>query len=1198
LFASIRIATCLSLALLVLSGCGRMRAPDWGSSSGRGADTGGGSSARSSNFKSIQTTEGRSCAITLNGALYCWGDNSSGQIREPFEWAPEPVTNDPSDRPVDPIVILPGPPAPSDSGQKRHILSLTSQSELSHVCYILGWGDNPLARSGDVHCIGYTGGGLLRFGSIEANGKIPAPLGVRFREVKTAEKITCALSNLNQLYCVGTSADAFTSPNTLPAAPIQLSPIGLPPGRTSVLDFAIGSDHICAILDDNGVYCWGSNLNLQLGVSNPPTGAISLAQFSAGSVSKITIPPTSINTFTQVYASGVQTCAIGTDEAIYCWGTTSNQMPTRISPPGFRVKSASLGKDHYCMVYDTVTPSVTGKISCTGTRFEFGQLGIGNKTSPNLTLNPVVNHLGAELTNFTQVSAGQNFTCAVNSANQLWCWGRNDPQFYEMDYGTPNASGYDLAHLARTTNVNRVVAANDFQCVTRTDNLLKCIGYNLLGPSPSPVPAISPVPTISQTIIGPHFFGESPGTPAPTPFLPEVRPLASNGKMTCVSTYESGGGLYCWGTFYDPSHPDVPVEIKSVNPIPIPGLEDGVSNVALGDGHACAIRTGALYCWGNNSSGQVDGNPTRPIIAAPTLLFRNGVSAVATGAAHTCAVVLKNLLCWGRNLEGQVGSDRLVEVISSPLKILDDVTAVAAGRYHTCALVNFTVRCWGFNDSGQLGIGSPPSTLPTVTPTLVGTDPDYDIFEIVAGTKHTCIKAVHKTSADTALFCWGDNSVGQQGASAFSHPRFEAPYRPTGNKLSDTSPIAAFGNITCYSIEHPTVTGQEQLYCMGENSNAQLGNGYPLREPRVDHGAKLVRTFSSSAIVYPAPGEDHVCFSEASVFCLGSNQLGQLGNGNLQSAAVTSPTLLFSNGVTEVVMGSEYTCAIQNRILNCWGYYRNGALLSISPSPDDYIPFSSRAVLPQVDHIAGNDEAMCAQTTHASGPRVVCWGDNTENLLGSSSINSPLNFLNAQLVANLAVDRLIMGTRAACYLASGQLTCWGSNKTEVIGSSNTFGGGPVNPTLLSPTDVIDATVSYTGICYRTLAGNLSCTGGGAAGALSTEVNSLSLTSVTHLSGTNHPGEEGSTLCATTSDGKIYCGGDDPRLLLNPLRANFKHPFGLYHPDAFKLSVSKTHACGELEGVLKCWGTDRSGELGRGTVSELEDFTPAPVSLSP
>lgn len=189
------------------------------------------------------------------------------------------------------------------------------------------------------------------------------------------------------------------------------------------------------------------------------------------------------------------------------------------------------------------------------------------------------------------------------------------------------------------------------------------------------------------------------------------------------------GGVWCWGDNVGGQLGNNS-QANSSTPVPVPGLTSGVTAITAGGYHTCAIVNGGAWCWGDNESGQLGANtssscltssgagtfPCSPV-PVPVSGLTSDVTAIAAGTQHTCAVVRGAVWCWGDNASGELGTASIpgpqsfaaVPVQASGLN--SGASALAAGNRppgfgHTCAVVNGGLWCWGLNAYGELGNNS------------------------------------------------------------------------------------------------------------------------------------------------------------------------------------------------------------------------------------------------------------------------------------------------------------------------------------------------------------------------------------------------------------------------------------------------------------------------------------------------------------
>jgi alpha-tubulin suppressor-like RCC1 family protein len=277
------------------------------------------------------------------------------------------------------------------------------------------------------------------------------------------------------------------------------------------------------------------------------------------------------------------------------------------------------------------------------------------------------------------------------------------------------------------------------------------------------------------------------------------------------------GGVRCWGdnTFGqlgNGASVTMPPPPSNV-PVAVMNLSSGATRVSVGHSHACAIvANGAVRCWGKGDVGQL-GNGLRNQSSVPVAVMGlTGATVISAGLDHTCAVVNGAARCWGGNAYGELGnnSNMASDVPVTPMGLTTGVTAIAAGDNHTCAIVSGGARCWGKNGDGQLGNMMGGTLVESTTPQqVVGLT--ANVTSISVGYGFSC--AVHSGVAK----CWGDNFNGELGN--MMGPGFESNVPVNVSNLTMPASVASGSSHTC---ARRTNGG---LRCWGTGSAGELGDG-------------------------------------------------------------------------------------------------------------------------------------------------------------------------------------------------------------------------------------------------------------------------------------------------------------------------------------------------------------------------------------
>lgn len=237
----------------------------------------------------VSAGDTRTCALIRDGSMWCWGNRASTPFRQ--------------------------------SGVNNATALAAGNS---HLCALI--------VDGTVRCWGNNYSGQLGDGT--TNWRIdPVPV-TGLRNVVTlaaAGSHTCAATTDGLAYCWGSNdagqlgnGDSSRGKSLLPQAVI---------GLTGVTQLAAGINHVCALLSNSTVRCWGGNAYGELGA------AIPFEFFQPMPFPQVVPELSHVKTLT---ANAFQTCALLHNGAPLCWGSldyTASNLGVRHFVRGYGVPS-------------------------------------------------------------------------------------------------------------------------------------------------------------------------------------------------------------------------------------------------------------------------------------------------------------------------------------------------------------------------------------------------------------------------------------------------------------------------------------------------------------------------------------------------------------------------------------------------------------------------------------------------------------------------------------------------------------------------------------------------------------------------------------------------------------------------------------------------------------------------------------------
>ena len=307
--------------------------------------------------KSVSTGGGFTCVITILEQIKCWGNNKYLQLGNNLGTS------------------VPMATYPVNFSSSAKPIAVDTGSEFA--CALLG--DNT------VNCWGRGDSGQLGDGNSSSSSLHPMVakqvkyngLPLNATSIGVGNEHACASIQNGSLVCWGENSEGRLGDGTEQDSnvPINVGDFG---ANDSIRKISLGAQHSCVLTEKGHIYCWGWNDLGTLGIgSNDQQGPLVPTKLSSFNES---------NPAMDLSSGGMHVCALLLNNSVVCWGEGMDgqlgdtEEQNRISPTivnnldnSSEIISLATGDRFSCAMYDN------GNLSCWGRNIN-GRLGIQGDT--------------------------------------------------------------------------------------------------------------------------------------------------------------------------------------------------------------------------------------------------------------------------------------------------------------------------------------------------------------------------------------------------------------------------------------------------------------------------------------------------------------------------------------------------------------------------------------------------------------------------------------------------------------------------------------------------------------------------------------------------------------------------------------------------------------------------------------------------
>jgi alpha-tubulin suppressor-like RCC1 family protein len=1003
------------------------------------------STAYNYSWTQVSATLSHVLAVRADGALFSWGDNTSGQLGQ----------SNTTTRSA-PIQI-------GSSSWTKVAAGSNNSFAIRSDGALFGWGDN-------------TNGILGQNNTTSLSSPVIISSGTSWTNISATQHIL-GTTNLGAMYAwglnnagqLGTTNINAAGDTVNRSAPVQL-------GTSSWNIVSAGTSFSMATLSTGVLFTWGLGTTGQLGGTGG--GATTAAATSRSSPSQIGTSSWSAIASGTSWAGGISAFRL------FMWGGSANY-ELGVGTTATRSSPVQLGALSWTAIGGTSNPvgiqAVTGNLFGWGTQTagQLGQNDVALRSSPvqiaslsGFVFNSQSSPTQIGTSSWTQIQAGTSWSAAILTNGALFTWGFGVNGELASGATTARSSPVQVGalttwgKLAGTTHVLGTLTTGTSTLVAWGTGNIGQLGNNTITSVSSPV-AVSGLLTglVFDNLSSPTQIGSSSWTQ-----------IAAGDIHSMALRIDSG--LFTWGKADygqlgsgNSTHRSSPVQVGSTS----------WSQISAGNSTSAAITTlGSLQTWGRNNIGQL-GSATTTDRNAPAAVGTSSWTSVSASKDGMFAVtILNQLFAWGNNNIGQLGvgdtanrsspvqvGSNIQTLFSNPTQIsasilpntnsvyfngTNDYLALASNAAFAFGTGNFTIECWVYSNS----IASTQVIFDTRTPDTANIG--FDFFFTSSTLRFGTNATTYITGSTTLLSnTWYHVAISRSGTTTYqmflNGLQEGSTYTTSQNFTNNTVRIGngVNGFFNGYISNLRVITGQG-LYtntftpsktALTNNTVGSTGSG----AAGSLSGTVVLLTCQSTTFVDNST--NNFALQVAGMPLLIGASYTQVSAGESNTVLINTTGVLFNTGdATTGQMGDSTTV--------------NKSFLQVIANPTLYDNRSSPA---QIGTGSWSQIAVGLNysVALASNGTLYTWGDNTAGYLGDGTTLTRRSMTQIGTSSYTSISS--GGSHTVALKLDKTLYAWGLNNAGQLGDNSVLSRSSpvqVNTGLATSWNFISAGASHTG----------------------------------------------------------------------------------------------------------------------------------------